>query len=201
MSGSVNTPFFWDVDTQVDFIHPSGNLYVPDAEKIVPNLKRLTSWASRQGILVIASVDAHREGDAEFEQYPPHCLMGTPGQNKIPETLLPNHYVIPNRKVDLPKGLVGFQQLIIEKQHFDVFTNPNVDSLFRQLGKDHEIVLYGVVTEICVDHAAQGLLDYGFRVHLVTDAIMHLDETKGRDAREKIQQRGGNATITDQVIA
>ena len=201
MSGSVNTPFFWDVDTQVDFIHPSGKLYVPDAEKIVPNLKRLTSWASRQGILVIASVDAHREGDAEFEQYPPHCLMGTPGQNKIPDTLLPNHYVIPNRKVDLPDGLFGFQQLIIEKQHFDVFTNPNVDSLLRQLGKDHEIVLYGVVTEICVDHAAQGLLDYGFRVHLVTDAIMHLDEAKGRAAREKIQQRGGNVTITDQVIA
>ena len=25
--------------------------------------------------------------DPEFAQYPPHCLVGTPGQKKLPETL------------------------------------------------------------------------------------------------------------------
>ena len=33
---------FWDVDTQVDFMLPGGKLYVPGAEKLIPNLKRLT---------------------------------------------------------------------------------------------------------------------------------------------------------------
>jgi nicotinamidase-related amidase len=34
---------FWDVDTQFDFIHPAGNLYVPGAETIISNLHVHTS--------------------------------------------------------------------------------------------------------------------------------------------------------------
>ena len=33
---------FFDVDTQVDFILKKGSLYVPRAEDIIPNLKKLT---------------------------------------------------------------------------------------------------------------------------------------------------------------
>ena len=36
---------FWDVDTQYDFMKADGKLYVPDAEHIIPNLKRLTDYA------------------------------------------------------------------------------------------------------------------------------------------------------------
>jgi len=36
---------FWDVDTQVDFMRADGKLYVPEAESLVPNLKRLTDHA------------------------------------------------------------------------------------------------------------------------------------------------------------
>jgi nicotinamidase-related amidase len=34
---------FWDVDTQFDFIHPVGKLYVPGAETIISNLHVHTS--------------------------------------------------------------------------------------------------------------------------------------------------------------
>jgi len=98
---------FWDVDTQADFIYPDGKLYVLGAETIVPNLKRLTEWAANNGVMVIASACAHQEDDAEFAQYPPHCLVGTPGQKKIPETRLPNALVIPNRKATLPRHLLN----------------------------------------------------------------------------------------------
>jgi nicotinamidase-related amidase len=30
---------FWDVDTQYDFMHPDGKLYVPEAERIIGNLQ------------------------------------------------------------------------------------------------------------------------------------------------------------------
>ena len=36
---------FWDVDTQYDFMRADGKLYVPDAERLIPNLKRLTDYA------------------------------------------------------------------------------------------------------------------------------------------------------------
>jgi nicotinamidase/pyrazinamidase len=196
-----STTLFWDVDTQNDFIHPDGKLYVPGAETIVPKLKRLTEWAGSNGNLVIASACAHQADDPEFAQYPPHCLAGTPGQEKIFETCLENVLVVPNRKRNLPKNLRSYQQIILEKQELDVFSNPNTDELLDQLGSVDEIVLYGVVTEICVARAGRSLIGRGYRVRLVTDAIRHLDETKAELAIDEIREAGAMLVTTDEVSA
>jgi nicotinamidase/pyrazinamidase len=181
---------FWDVDTQVDFMLPEGKLYVPGAEAIIPTLARLTTWAAQNRVLVIASTDAHQPGDAEFGLYPPHCLAGTPGQKKIPQTTLSPQFTIPNRQQATLPEAEQYQQVVIEKQEFDVFTNPNTEALLARLGRP-EIVLYGVVTEICVSAATRGLLDRGYRVSVVEDAIQHLDQEKGRAFLEEVRQRGG----------
>ena len=39
---------FWEVDVQADFMLPGGHLYVPGAEMLLPNIRRLTD-AARQG--------------------------------------------------------------------------------------------------------------------------------------------------------
>jgi len=190
----------WDVDTQADFMLPGGKLYVPGAEGIIPNLERLTRWAAASRVLVVASADAHQPDDPEFQQYPPHCVAGTPGQKKIPETLLTAEVVIPNRPVEVPPNLTEFDQVIIEKQKFDVFTNPNIDAIMRQLGSPAQVFVYGVVTEICVACAVRGLLDRGFKPALVTDAIRALDESQGRALIEEVEERGGRLVTTDQVV-
>ena len=38
----------WEVDTQADFMLPGGKLYVPGAEKLIPNIKRLADAARQQ---------------------------------------------------------------------------------------------------------------------------------------------------------
>ncbi|HEV8523771.1 MAG TPA: cysteine hydrolase family protein [Terriglobales bacterium] len=192
---------FWDVDTQIDFMRPEGKLYVAGAEKIVSNLKRLTSWARQNKILIVASQCAHREGDEEFKLYPPHCLVGTPGQAKIPETVLPKRNVIPNRPAEVPDDPHEWEQVIVEKQQFDVFTNPNTEALLKRLGRSLDIVVYGVVTEICVACAARGLLDRGHRVTLVRDAIQHIDEAKGRALIEEVERRGGRVVTTNEALS
>jgi len=192
---------FWDVDTQVDFLHPGGRLYVPGSERILPNLQRLTKHAQKSGTLVVASADAHQEGDEEFSQYPPHCLVGTPGQKKVAETLLPHPVVIPNRPAELPPTLETAGQVILEKQKFDVFTNPNTEALLKQLGKACEVTLYGVVTEICVAAAARGLLERGYRLRLVRDAVYHLDEAKSRGLLREVERSGGQLVTTAEVVA
>lgn len=191
---------FWDVDTQVDFMLPEGKLYVPGAESIIPNLKRLTQWAAVHKVLVIADMDAHHEGDEEFKDYPPHCLAGTPGQKKVPETVLGRQYLIPDQAVELPQDFSAYQQVVIEKDHVDVFTNPNVDKLLAVLGKDTKVYLYGVVTEVCVSLAAKGLLERGFRVSLLTDAIRQWDEAKGKATLEYVQNHGGRLLTTQEVL-
>lgn len=191
---------FWDVDTQVDFISPGGKLYVPGAEKLIPNWKRLTDFAAQKGILVLGDVDAHRPDDDEFKVFPPHCLAGTPGQQKIPETILPRQYLIPNRQVELRRDLSAYQQVILEKQTLDVFSNPNIEDLLRLVGKEPEVVVYGVVTECCVDLVARGLLQRGYRVRLVTDATRHWDEEKARATLKLVSDKGELIT-TDRALA
>ncbi len=191
---------FWDVDTQVDFISPDGKLYVPGAENLVPNWKRLTDFAARQGILVVGDVCAHQPGDEEFKEFPPHCLAGTPGQQKIPETILPRQCLIPNRKVELALDPGAYQQIILEKQALDVFSNPNADDLLRLLDPKPEVVVYGVVTECCVDLVARGLLQRGYRVRLVSDATRHWDEKKAQATLKLVEEKGELIT-TDQALA
>lgn len=194
-------PFlFWDVDTQFDFMHPAGKLYVPGAETIIFNLQRLTAFAAHHGIPIVASVDAHLETDPEFRQYPPHCLAGTPGQKKMEGTLLPCHFVLPNRKIDLPRDLGSYSQIILEKQTVDVFTNPNTDSLLKLLG-DRKIILYGVVTEICVERTARGLIQRGYRFHLVEDAIRHLNSHLSHATIQYVRRQGSRLLTTGDVLA
>ncbi len=191
---------FWDVDTQVDFFDPRGKLYVPGAETIVPNLRALTAGAAEHGILVVADVCAHQPDDEEFQVYPPHCLAGSPGQQKIPETVLSKQYIVPSRKIQLSKDLLSCQQVVIEKQTTDVFGNPNTEALLLILGAEREIILYGVVTEICVDLAARGLLQRGYRVQVVQDAVRHWDEVKSGDTLSYVAKHGGALTTTREVL-
>src|SRR5919106_3391146 len=84
---------FWDVDTQVDFMLPSGSLPVPGAVGLLPNLGRLTAGARRSGITIVHTADDHELHDEEIsadpdfvETFPAHCLRGTPGADRLPET-------------------------------------------------------------------------------------------------------------------
>jgi nicotinamidase/pyrazinamidase len=97
-------------------------------------------------------------------------MAGTPGQQKIPETLLAKRYVVPNQPIEVP-GLRQFQQVILEKQAFGFQTNPNADTVLRQLPAESMIALYGVATEICVAAAALALLAAGRKGLLVRDAV------------------------------
>ena len=71
------TVIFWDVDTQVDFMLPGGKLYVPGAEKLIPNLKLLTDAAREGRVFIIGDACTHTPDDPEFDRFPRHCVRGT----------------------------------------------------------------------------------------------------------------------------
>jgi nicotinamidase/pyrazinamidase len=189
---------FFDVDTQLDFLYPSGALYVPGAEAIVDRVAALNHCAATHGIPVISTMDAHTPDDSEFRDWPPHCITGTPGQRKPPSTLLERRVVVPNAP-----GLAEIdaaQQILLEKQALDCFTNVNLPALLDRLGVER-CVVYGVVTEICVKFAAFGLLKTGRRAELVRDAIKDLDATAGAKMMADFTAAGGTLTTTEQVLA
>jgi nicotinamidase/pyrazinamidase len=197
---------FWDVDTQADFMLPGGNLYVPGAEKLIPNLNQLTDAARQGRVFIIGDACMHAPDDPEFERFPPHCLRGTPGAEIIPETRAEKALVIPNRAgTAIPANLSGFQQVILEKQTLDVFDNPNTEKVLERVAgftaADAEIFVFGVVTEYCVRLAAKGLLDRGRRVALVRDAIETLKTEDGRKAIEELTSLGARLFTTDEALA
>jgi nicotinamidase/pyrazinamidase len=182
---------FFDIDTQLDFLYPAGALYVPKAERIVPAIAHLNRLAARHGMPVVSTTDAHFEDDVEFKIWPRHCVAGTIGQHKAESTLLEKRVAIPNRECDLP--IAGAQQIILEKQTVDAFATVNLGRIIELLGAER-YVLYGVVTEICVLHAARGLLKTGKPVVVVTDAVEGLKAADSERAFEEIRAAGGTLT-------
>jgi len=188
---------FFDIDTQIDFLFPAGALYVPGAERIVPAISELNHYAAAHGITVVSDMCAHSENDPEFRDWPPHCIVGTTGQLKPQSTLLPRRAVVPN----VPAGIAieGVQQIILEKQELDLFTNPNLRRLLEILAAD-EYVVYGVVTEYCVSYAALGLLETGKPVTLVRDAIRSLSDSDAARTLQSFTARGGKLSSLDQLV-
>jgi nicotinamidase/pyrazinamidase len=182
---------FFDIDTQLDFVYPSGALYVPKAECIVPAVAHLNRFAAQHGIPVVSTTDAHLEDDVEFKTWPHHCVAGTIGQHKPHSTLLHKRVVVTNR--DHPLAIEGAHQIIVEKQTVDVFATASIGRILDALAADH-YVLYGVVTEVCVLHAARGLLKTGKPVLIVTDAIEGLNPEDSERALAEIGAAGGTLT-------
>jgi len=193
---------FWEVDAQSDFMLPGGKLYVPGAEKIIPNIRRLVNAAIDAGVLLVSSGDSHPENDPEFELFPPHCIRASAGARIIPEGLANHSCTVPNdASRELPAHLLSFPQIVFEKQTLDVFDNPHAGKLVQQLDAGTEFVVFGVVTEYCVRCAARGLLERGRKVAIVKDAIETLDAEKGRCALDELQTLGARIITTDEALA
>jgi nicotinamidase-related amidase len=114
--------------------------------------------------------------------------------------------VVPNRAAaSLPAELAQYQQAILEKQTLDVFDNSNTNGLLARLAEitdsDAEFVVFGVVTEYCVNFAARGLLERGRRVAIVSDAIEALKPEDGRRTLAELAALGARLITTREALA
>ena len=192
---------FVDVDTQADFMLPGGRLYVPGAEKLIPILERLRDFADQHGVPILASTDAHSTDDLEFQLWPPHCVRGTPGQLKLPETLLRQYMVVPRERLSplTDLELSRCQQWILEKDVLNLFQNPQADDLVRRLDAE-QYVVYGVATECCVRLAVKGLLERKRTVALLLDAIREIESEAGQAVLRELQAGGARLVQTEEVL-
>ena len=203
---------FWDVDTQHDFMKADGKLYVPGSESIIPDLRRLTDYAHQHGIRIVASADDHVPGHRELSDtpdwkttFPPHCMRGTVGQRKIPETALRDPLVIEPDPKD-PAALAARVKshdgdILFHKHWFDVFTNPNVEPVVNAL-QPRTIVLYGVATDVCDRFAIEGLLERHpeVRLFVVADATKAIDPNAQEHVLRQWAEEGVRIIDTDELI-
>jgi nicotinamidase/pyrazinamidase len=173
-------------------------------------MRRLVEAAREAGLVHVASADDHELTDPEISDepdwrntYPPHCLRGTRGAEKIAETEQADP--LPLSLVPYPPGLLpglveGRREILLLKKNFNVFTNPNTDALLDALDPD-EIVVFGVATDVCDDAAIRGFLARGRRVVFVEDAARGLDAVRTAAALEAWRAAGVAFSTVDKAIA
>jgi len=182
--------FFFDIDTQRDLMLRGGGLYVPGAERLIPKLRRLFLFAKSHAITVLSTANAFSAEAMESGKSPLHCLRGTEGQRKLDDTLLLHPLVLECRPVDrsFPELVRKHQQIILEKQGDDVFSNPSTEKLMRVL--PNRAIVFGVPTESSVRHAALGLRRLGFKTAVIEDAILPMNPREGNAAEAAMREAG-----------
>ena len=193
----------WDVDTQLDFMEPSGKLPVPGAASIRPAISLLTSLLPST-CAMSGSVDAHTPRDPEFRVWPEHCVYGTPGQRKIPESTRGMPLFIPSTRLkanQMSEAIASGGQILFEKQHNAVDSNPNTRTFLEAVNPD-QIVVYGVASDICVDLAVRYLAEtMGYEVIVASDAIKGIDPNRINGCMAEWRSLGVSLRKSEEIIA
>ena len=192
---------FVDIDTQRDFLDPTGALPVPGSGAIRRNLARLTEFARSRGIPVIATACAHAPDDPEMATFGPHCLVGTVGQTRVSETACETSQVLGVADRFEPNGRLP-SHLTVEKRAYDVFSHPEAARLFAHYNEDRPtFVVYGVATDYCVRAAVLGLLERGCKTAVVVDAVRAIDVAGEPETLAEFTRRGATLTLAEVVMA
>jgi nicotinamidase/pyrazinamidase len=210
---------FWDVDTQLDFMLPPGKLHVPGAEELLANLGRLTATARALSIPIVHTADDHDLVDPEIavegadfvDTFPPHCLRGTAGVERVPETKPgPGTVEIAwdGSGLDL-EAVRSAPEILLQKKRFDVFSNPATGPVLGALAPER-VVVYGVALDVCDRYAVEGMLGLGnggdgggppFEIVVVEDAVAAIDPARGAELLADWRGRGVQVMATTEVLA
>ena len=201
---------FWDVDTQFDFMKPQGALYVPGAEEVIGKVSEVRRFALENGYSILADVDWHRLDNPEISErpdmkttFPPHCMAGTPGAERVGDLgRVPIDY-IEIEEVDLARLRKLVQKdlfhIVIRKQNLNVFDNPNTHKLVDLIRPKH-VIAFGVALDCCVYYVLRELSKHkGVEQSLLTDATKGLHTRPDEDVYEQLRQRGVEITTFDQM--
>jgi nicotinamidase/pyrazinamidase len=178
---------FVNVDTQKDFMDENGTLSIKGANEIRENLKKLTLYARSKNITIVNTADSHKTISAELSStpdfqntFPFHCIKYSEGEKFIPEAAPDENKVVvidwerKNFTHFDEKMIATSPEIVILKDKFDVFTGNPYTHLIFNIIEPTDVIVYGVAAEICVHHALVGLVDKGYKVSVVVDAIKSL---------------------------
>lgn len=158
------------IDMLNDFVLEGAPLEVPEAKKVIPNIKREIEKARAQGLPVIYINDAHAQDDKEFLKFgwPSHAVKGTKGAEVVDE-------------LKIQEG-----DIVIEKTTYSGFYNTYLDETLKRLSVD-SLRLVGCVTHICVMFTASDAVLRDYKVTVVKDAVAGLSK-EDHDAALRIMK-------------
>jgi len=187
-----------DIDTQKDFLFPTGNARVRNQAEVLSKIRRIMAWARRENVPVISTVEVYPNNNGCSEVN--YCLDGTDGQRKVPCTLLRERVSFPADDINaLPADvLLAYKQVILHKRCIDPFEEPRIERLLSEVQVD-EFVLIGAGTEDAVRATAMGLLQRGRKVRIIVDALGSHNTKEAKFALRKMKAKGAKLIMTRDV--
>jgi len=143
------------IDMLNDFLY--GKLKCESCQNIIEDVKKLIEAGRGKGTPVIYLCDSHLENDKEFEKWPPHAVEGTEGAEVI-EELKP-----------------GENDFIVRKRRYSGFFQTGLDELLKKL-KVKELVLAGILTNVCVQNTAADAFFRDYRVVIPRECTEAISE-------------------------
>ena len=132
-------------------------LYVgKPARRIIPNIQRLLERENARGSKVFYICDQHAPDDREFELFPPHCIIGTPETEIIPE-------------------LSEYTGEIIPKTCYSGFYGTILDDKLSDL-RPGKLVVCGVCTDICILFTVADARNRDYTVEVPVDCVASFNE-------------------------
>jgi nicotinamidase/pyrazinamidase len=135
-----------------------GNLASDTCTAAIPRVRSMVEEELAAGTPLVFTKDSHREGDPEFEMFPPHCIVGTEEHDLVKELR------------DLESEAVA----VIEKTRYSAFFRTGLDEVLTELAPG-EVHVLGFCTDICVLHTTADLRNRDYRVVVRRDGVETFD--------------------------
>lgn len=152
------------VDMQNDFVKKGGALYFEEAENVKPVVVDCVRDRLEKGYEVFFTQDWHEPDDAEFENFPFHCVKETPGAELFDG--LSFAFSHPHVK-------------FVKKTRFSALYGTGLDKDLKRLSPK-KIEICGVVTNICVLFTAEELRNRGYKVVVYENGVASYDKSLHR---------------------
>jgi nicotinamidase-related amidase len=145
------------IDTQEGFTR-QGNLASDTCTAAIPRIRAIVEQDRSEGTPVIFTKDSHRDGDPEFEMFPPHCIVGTPEHELVEEL----------------RELEPDAAAVIQKTRYSAFHKTELDQVLKELNAG-EVHVIGLCTDICVLHTTADLRNRDYAVVVHEDGVETFD--------------------------
>ena len=184
------------IDVQNCFL-PGGSLAVSEGDKIISPLNRAIEIFEERNLPIFFSRDWHPPDHCSFQEqggpWPSHGVQDTEGARFSP------HLEVPEMATIISKGTKTDKEEYSALYGRDAMGN----TLHRHLRKFgiKRVFVGGLATDYCVLNTVRNVLEEGYEVYVLTDAIRAVDANKGDGERALREMRGkGAKTITTEEI-
>ena len=173
------------VDMLNEFLKPGGKMVLPGYEALVGPQRQVIEAARASSVPVVWVIDCHRAGmrcDHEFLKRTPHCEEGTWGAQVIDElALLPD-------------------DIRVYKRRYSGFFNTDLDLTLKDMEVD-QLVVFGVVTNICVRSTVHDAFFLGYEVAVPADCCAATGAREQASTLYDIATHFGTVTDAAEVAA